>query len=202
MTKRTYETAFVRKFLKNVKVNDYFVKIDMFKVTNEKREGSYNITTTENNNFSYCEEVIVKRSKSATAFDCEQTFTKTELIELFANLSVNDVWSAEYQTFDKTKEWQKELAATIQSLPVDKAGEYIKKNFASFGKTSRAIIGHKINPNSDNNYYTVRDLAVHFDLLENRKSVQEAQNQSIRKIDVNSLQFLIFNGVKYVLKAK
>lgn len=199
--KRSYDEAFERRFLNNVEVDDFYVKIDMFKVIS-KNCFAYNILTTENDKFEYGANVITKRSKSATAFDREQSFTRTELIELFANISINDVWSAEYQTFDKSKEWQKELTTTIQGLSVDKAGEYIKKNFGSFGKINRTIIGHKINPDSDNNYYMVRDLAIHFDLLNEGKSVHEAHSQSIRKLDVNSFKFLIFNGVKYVLKSK
>lgn len=201
MTKRTYEDAFERRFLKNVEVDGFYVKIDMFKVVN-KSGTDYKIITTENNRFTYGENIIVQRAKSATAFDREQPFTKTELIELFANISINDVWSAEYQTFDKTKEWPKELADTIQSLSVEKAAGYIKKNFITFGKTNRRIIGHKITSNSDNNYYMVHDLNIYFDLLQGGKSVHEAQRQSIRNIDVNSLQFLIFNGIKYILKLK
>lgn len=205
MSKRTHEKAFERRYLNNVEVDNIYVKIDMYKVTSKNEDRcseSYNITTTENNEFSYNAEVIKKRSKSATSFDQEQTLTKTELIELFANISINDVWSAQYQTFDKTKEWQKELAETIQGLTVHKASDYKKKNFSSFGKVTRAIIGHKINPNSVNNYYMVRDLAIHFDLLAEGVDVDIAHKQSIRNLDVNSLQFLIFNGVKYVLKSK
>lgn len=187
--------------MQDVKVNEIFVKIDMFKVI-DRTEYGCSIITTEKNNFSYDDGVIKKRSKSATAFDQEQTFTKTELIELFACISINDVWSAQYQTFNKTAEWEKELAVTIQGLTVDQAAEYIKKNFGSFGKTSRTIVGHKINQSSGNNYYMVRDLAIHFDLLQEGKSIQEAEKRSIRNIDVNSLQYLIFNGVKYILKKK
>lgn len=202
MSKRTYEDAFERRFLNKVDKGDFYVKIDMFKVLNIKNRSteSYEIRTTENNEFSYGGNVIMQRSKSATAFNRVETFTKTELIELFACISINDVWSAEYLTFDKTKEWPINLTKTIQKLPVDDAVKYIKQNFGSFGKVSRSIIGHKVNPVSDNNYYTVRDLAVHFELLEGGKSVDIAHNQSIRKLDVNSIQFLIFNGVKYELK--
>lgn len=200
MSKRTYEKAFERKFLKEVKSDDFYVKIDMYKVNRKNYRDSYTITTTENNNFTYDSAVITKRSKSAKAFDREEVFTKTELIELFAILSPNDVWSAQYHTYDKTNEWQKKLAETIQSQTVAEASMYIKKNFGSFGKIDRMIVGHKISQNSNNNYYMVRDLKIHFDLLNDGKSVDEAHHQSIRNLDVNSLQFLIFNGVKYVLK--
>lgn len=97
---------------------------------------------------------------------------------------------------------QKKWVETIQGLTVDKADAYIKKNFGSFGKVNRTIVGHKIKPNSDNNLYMVRDLTIHFDLLKEGKDVDAAHSQSIRNLDINSLQFLIFNGVKYVLKSK
>lgn len=106
------------------------------------------------------------------------------------------MWSAQYQTYDKT-EWPTNLAETIHGMSVDKASTYIKNKFGSFGKINRTIIGHKVNPNSDNNYYMVRDLTIHFDLLKEGKSISAAHSQSIRNLDVNSLQFLIFNGVKY-----
>lgn len=204
MAKRTYEEAFERKFLNKVSLNDYYVKIDMFKVLRKEDRDDfktrYNIRTTENNNFLYDEEVIKKRSKSATSFDREKALTKTELMELFSNISVHDVWSAQYQVFDKSKEWQKELAEEIQSLTTEEASKYIKKNFKSFGKVERTIIAHKITINSKNNYYTVRDLEIHFNCLNEGKRVQEAENQSIRNLDVNTIQYLIFNSVKYVLK--
>lgn len=205
MSKRTYEKAFERKILNKVEVGDFCVEICMFKVDKEIKNGfndGYNVTTTENKPFKYGFGVIEKRSKSATAFNQEQQFTKTELIQLFADMSIHEVWSAQYQTFNKTNEWQRELARTIKGQKIDEASEYIKKNFASFGKVSRTIIGHKINPTSVNNYYMVRDLTIHFDLLQEGKSMQDAHSQSIRNLDVNSLQFLIFNGVKYILKSK
>lgn len=202
MSKRTYGEAFERKFLKEVKCGNFYVKIDMYKVNCRNDSGRYSITTTENNNFSYTSEVITKRSKSANAFDREEVYTKTELIELFAALSPNDVWSAQYQTYNKSNEWQKKLAETIQNQTVAEASTYIKQNFGSFGKIDRTIIGHKISQNSNNNYYMVRDLEIHFNLLNDDKSVDEAHRQSIRNLDVNTLQFLIFNGVKYILKSK
>lgn len=204
MLKRTYEKAFERKLLNKVEVGDFCVEICMFKVDKKIKKGltdGYSVITTENKPFFYGLGVIEKRSKSATAFNQEQQFTKTELIELFANMSIHDVWSAQYQTLNKTKEWQRELARTIKGQKINEASDYIKKNFASFGKVNRTIIGHKINPTSVNNYYIVRDLTIHFDLLQEGKSEQDAHSQSIRSLDVNSLQFLIFNGVKYILKS-
>lgn len=203
MAKRTHEEVFERKYLSKVKLNDYYVKIDMFKVLKEDEDSEYKtryyIQTTENNNFKYDENVIKRRAKSATFFDRVEPVTKTELMEIFSKLSIHDVWSAEYEILDKSKDWQKELAKIIQNQSADEASNYIKKNFKSFGKLARTIIGHKIETDSMNNYYTVRDLEVHFNLL-NDRFVSEAENQSIRKLDVNTIQYLIFNSVKYVLK--
>lgn len=201
MPKRVYKDAFKRKFLKNVKVDDIFVKLITYKVTSQNELTEiYSITTTENEEFKYYGYDIKTRSKSATAFDEEQTVTKNKLMNLFANISTNDVWSAEYQTFDKTKEWYKELAQTIQGLPADKAGDYIKKNSRSFGKVNRKIIGRKINIDSINNYYMVHDLAKHFEIIEEGCGSDFAMDHSIRNLDVNSIQYLIFNGVKYISK--
>lgn len=204
MAKRTCEKAFERKYLSKVKLNDYCVKIDMFKVLEENEDSEfvtrYNIQTTEKTNFKYGESVIKQRAKSATLFDGEEALTKTELIELFSKLSIHDVWSVEYEILDKSKDWQKELTKVIQNLSEDEASTYIKKNFKSFGKVNRKIIGHKIEIDSKNNYYKVCDLEIHFELLNEEKTVGEAEKQSIRNLDVNTIRYLIFNGVKYVLK--
>lgn len=200
MAKRTFNEAFKRRNLNKVDVGGFYVHIDLFKVLSKNTPDVNNIVNMENNEFEYDDNVIKKGAKSATEFDREQSLTKTELIELFAKLSINDVWSAEYKSLDKSNEWQNELASKIQSLPIDEASVYIKKNFGSFGKTNRSIVGNKINHTSDNNYYLIHDLEIYFDLLKEGKSVQEADKQSIRNLDVNSLQYLIFNGVKYILK--
>lgn len=204
MAKRTFEEAFERKYLSEVSLNDYYVKIDMFKVLKEDVNRDfvirYDIQTTEKNNFKYEEGVIKKRAKSATHFNREEALTKTELVELFSKLSVHDVWSVKYKILDKSKDWQNELAKIIQNLSTDEASIYIKKNFKSFGKVERTIIGHKIETNSKNNYYLARDLEIHFNLLNEGKTVQESKDQSIRNLDVNTIQYLIFNSVKYVLK--
>lgn len=192
MAKRSYEKAFERRLLNSVDQGGFYVKIDMFKVLNkidDTYKNHYDIRTAENNNFSYDENVIIKRSKSATSFNRVEKFTKTQFIELFARISINDVWSAQYETFDKSEEWQLDLASTIHGLPIPEASKYIKKNFKSFGKTNRSIIGHKINTDSVNNYYMVRDLEIHFDLLEEGVDVKIAEKKSIRNLDVNSLQY-------------
>lgn len=200
MTKRSHESAFERRFLKGVKEGGFYVKIDMFKVLKEESNKKYRILTTENNDFTYDKSIIIKRSKSATAYDEIQEFTKTQLIELFANISVNDVWSAEFEKYDESDKWHRDLCEIIQGLHNIEASKFIKENFKSFGKINRRIIGHKVNTTSDNNYYIVRDLEILFDMLEEGILVEIAQKRSIRNLDVNSIQYLIFNGVKYILK--
>lgn len=64
----------------------------------------------------------------------------------------------------------------------------------------RTIIGHKISTTSQNNYLLVRDLEEHFKQLEEENDVDKAEKKSISNLDVNTIQYLIFNGVKYVLK--
>lgn len=200
--KRSYEDAFEHRFLNKIKINYFYVKTDMFRVYGKNIANRYKIKTTDNNDFKYDDAVITKRSKSATEFDREEVFTKTELIELFAKISVNDVWSAMYKTYDKTNEWPNDIVEIIKGLTTVKASEYVKRNFMTFGKADRTIIGHKINHDSNNNYYMVRDLQIHFDLLDKGVNVKAAYRQSIRSLDVNTIQYLIFNGVKYILKSK
>lgn len=132
MAKRTHDKAFERKILHKVPLNDYYVKIDMFKVlcpTNPQKDftNGFNIKTTENNNFYYGENIIMKRSKSATQFDVEETLTKTDLINLFSKISEHEVWSAQYETFDKSTDWPKKLVAEIQQMAKEEATAYIKK---------------------------------------------------------------------------
>lgn len=111
MSRRSYKKAFERRILNKVEVDDFYVEINMYKVQAKRPSyrTEYDIITTENNGFIYGSDVITKQSKSASAFNREEAFTKTELIELFSNISINDVWSAHYQTYDKTKEWSKKV---------------------------------------------------------------------------------------------
>lgn len=81
----------------------------------------------------------------------------------------------------------------------EEAVKYVKKDFTTFGKIKRQITGQKILLKSVNNYYTVRDLNIYFEDLD-KNGVEIASKNSIRTLDVNTLQSLIFNGVKYILK--
>ena len=85
-------------------------------------------------------------------------------------------------------------------MPKNDAVKYVKENFTTFGKITRELAGQKILPTSDNNYYTVRDLKIYFEELDKECGAEMAARNSIRKLDVNTLQSLIFNSVKYVLK--
>lgn len=62
------------------------------------------------------------------------------------------------------------------------------------------MVGQKISLKSDNNYYMVRDLNIYFDELSKSNDIDTAVRNSIRKLDINTLQSLIFNNVKYILK--
>lgn len=78
--------------------------------------------------------------------------------------------------------------------------DYVRKDIKKFGKTLRLLKGQKLSVSSDNNYYLVRDLEIYFDELEKSPNITEAAKKSIRNLDVNTIQSLIFNGVKYILK--
>lgn len=74
MPKRSYSEAFERRFLNKVDIDDFYVKIDMYKVINKcPYSDKYEIRTTENNNFTYSGGVIMNRSKSATVFNREDS---------------------------------------------------------------------------------------------------------------------------------
>lgn len=202
-TKRLHAEAFERKKLQSVKIQDFYVEHTVYKVL--KREKSsitspmYDIQTAENSKFSYGKSIILETATSATAYTSEKKATKTELIELFSNLSLNDIWFAIYYTHDKDSGWQEKMIEKIQSMNKDNAMEFVKNEFKTFGKTKRELVGQKINLKSDNNYYIVRDLNIHFDELL-ISGPMTAAKKSIRNLDVNTLQCLIFNGVKYLLK--
>lgn len=203
--KRMYEEAFERRKLTCVKVGDFYADHTIFKVLEDTNQScypglDYPIRTTEKLEFSYGHSCIVGTATSATTYTSEKKATKTELIELFSNLSLNDIWCATFYTLDKDSGWQEEIVEKIQSMDKDSALKFVKSDFTTFGKTTRELIGQKIQLKSDNNYYTVRDLSIHFDGLAKGKSPTEAAKKSIRKLDVNTLQCLIFNSVKYLLK--
>lgn len=138
---------------------------------------------------------------SATSYTKVKEATKSELIELFSKLSMNDVWFATYFTQDKNKKWYEEMVSKIQSLNKEDAVQYVKKDITTMGKTMRKLTGQKLLLQSDNNYYTVRDLDVYFDEMEKNNPTMAAK-RSIRMLDVNTLQSLIFNNIKYLLKIK
>lgn len=198
--KRSYEEVFKRKPLHCVKVDDFYVEHTVYKVNRRLGESdSFSIKTAGNSLFSYGESVIKETSTSATIYTTEKKATKTELIELFSNLSLNDIWFATFLKYDNERSWQDELVTKIQSMGKDDAVKYVKKDFSTFGKSLRELAGQKITLKSDNNYYIVRDLNIYFDELKTN-GLEAAAKKSIRKLDVNTLQSLIFNNVKYILK--
>lgn len=198
--KRLHEEAFDYKKLKCVQVGDFYVEHTVYKVLKQcEKSDSYIVKTMQNSKFEYDESVIKETATSATSYISEKKATKSELIELFGRLSMNDIWFASYFTHDKNKNWQEELVMKIQSLNKDDALQYIQKDFKILGKTVREIAGQKIFSQSDNNYYTVRDLHIYFEELKTNEP-ETAAKKSIRMLDVNTLQSLTFNNVKYLLK--
>lgn len=201
--KRSFEGAFKRKPLHYVKVDDFYVEHTVYKVIkpnpNDEKNSYFDVKTAENSNFQYGESIIKETAISATSYTTEKKATKTQLIELFSNLSINDIWFVTFFKQDKDKNWQDELVSKIQSMNKDDAVKFMKKDFTTFGKLLRELAGQKIALKSSNNYYMVRDLNIYFDELQ-KNGLETAAKNSIRRLDVNTLQSLIFNNVKYVLK--
>lgn len=198
--KRSYDDAFKRRPLQLVQTGDFCVEHTVYKVVKPADTADYfKIKTAQNKIFEYGTSVIKGTATSGTLFNRTKKATKTMLIELFGNLSVSDIWFAEFFKLEKEKKWQEEVVGKIQTMNKEDAVKYMKNNFTTFGKTKRRITGQKIDLKTDNNYYTVRDLNIYFDELDTN-GVELAAKNSIRKLDVNTLQSLIFNGVKYVLK--
>lgn len=198
-SKGSFEEAFIRKNLKRIHVGDYYIEHTVYKI--EKQNGSlFDIKTAQNSDYTYGEKIIKETALSASIFDHEKKVTKTNMITLFAGLSKNDIWSAVFYKRETDKNWQEKLVDDIKGMQKDAAVKYVKKNFESIGKAMRELKGQKISMVSDNNYYMVRDLNIYFDELEKSSSTVTAEEKSIRKLDVNSLHSLIFNGVKYMLK--
>lgn len=197
--KRTYEDAFIHRPLQTVKIGDFYVEHTVYKVIKENNPEAFHIKTLQKSNFDYGEDVIKETATSATLYTALKKVTKTLLIELFSDLSLNDIWHASFFKENKDTDWQNDLVTKIQSIEKNYALKYVKKNFTTFGKTTRELTGQKIVLKSDNNYYVVRDLNIYFDELD-ANGLELAAKNSIRNLDVNTLQSLIFNSVKYVLK--
>lgn len=198
--KRSYEEAFIRKTLDRVQLNDYYVEHTVYKVQTLCKDKYFDITTAQNSKFSYHEDTIKQTSASATMYKAEEKVTKTELIKLFRDLSNYDIWSAMYYKQDPNNKWQDDLVIKIQAMEKADAVKYVSKDFKTFGKIVRELTGQKLLEASDNNYYMVRDLNIYFDELAKEGNSEIAAKNSIRKLDVNTLQSLIFNNVKFVLK--
>lgn len=198
--KRLYEEAFDRKRLDSVQVGDFCVEHTVYKVLKRNNiTNAFEIKTSQKSKFQYDECVIKETATSATIYTSEKKATKTELIELFSKLSINDIWFATYLTHEKNQNWPEEIVTKIQSMKKEEAMQYVKKGFTTFGKMARELTGQKIYLQSDNNYYMVRDLNIYFEELKTNEP-EVAERKSIRTLDVNTLQSLIFNNVKYVLK--
>lgn len=200
--KRSYGDAFKRQPLHHVQEDGFYVEHTVYKVIGPcegNNSGYFKIKTSQNSNFEYGESVIKETATSATQYSSVKKVTKTLLIELFSDISINDVWFATFFTQDKNEKWQDELVTKIQSMEKDAAVKYVKIDFATLGKSIRELAGRKIAMKSDNNYYLVCDLNICFEELKTNDPETAAKN-STRKLDVNTLQSLIFNNVKYVLK--
>ena len=201
--KRSYGDAFKRQPLHHVQEDGFYVEHTVYKVIGPcggaNNGGFFKIRTSQNSYIEYGESVIKETATSATQYSCVKRVTKTLLIELFSDISINDIWYATFFTQDKNTNWQDEMVAKIQSSEKDAAVKYVKKDFATFGKSTRELAGRKIAMKSDNNYYLVCDLNLYFEELKTNDPETAAKN-STRTLDVNTLQSLIFNNVKYVLK--
>lgn len=200
--KRLYDKAFEQRNLNGIQEGDFHVENSVYKVLkrNDKSKDYFVVKSAQNSTFDYGEGIIRETSTSATYFDNEEKITKTEMIKLFRNLSIHDIWFAVYFKQDTTNNWQEELVTKIKRMPKNDAIKYVKEDFTTFGKITRELAGQKILPTSDNNYYTVRDLKIFFEELDKGCGAETAAKNSIRKLDVNTLQSLIFNSVKYILK--
>lgn len=97
--KRSHEEAFKRKPLQIVKVGDFCVEHTVYKVTKQGFHKDFILKTSENSDFDYQENVIKKIASSATIFTTVKEATKTKLIELFGNLSMNNIWFATFLSF-------------------------------------------------------------------------------------------------------
>lgn len=199
--KRTFEEAFERKNLNSVKVGDFYAETTIYKVTGVNgKDNSYDVITTSNSKFQYGEKTITDTATSATIFETEMQVTKTDLINLFSKISIHDVWLAVFYKNNTETNWQDELVTKVQGMEKNEAVKFVKKNFSTFGKITRELTGKKLIMSSENNYYTVQDLNLYFDELQKKGNSTQAEKNSIRKLDVNTIQSLIFNGVKYNLK--
>lgn len=197
--KRSFEKAFERKRLDQVTIGDFCIENTVFKVLSGVN-GFFDIKTSRNSKFNYGISVIKETSTSATIFSEEEQVTKTHLIQLFSTISINHIWTAEFYKYDTDKSWSEKLVTKIQQMEKGVAIDYVKRDISKFGKISRALKGQKLSVSSDNNYYHVRDLEIYFEELEKSSNIANAAKKSIRNLDVNTIQSLIFNGVKYTLK--
>lgn len=200
--KRTYEKAFVQKKLNTVKVGDFYSETTIYKVVNEmtSNKNNFNVITTANSKFQYGSKTITDVARSASIYESEMHLTKTDLIKLFSVISTHDVWSAVFYKLETETNWHDDLVTKIQSMEKKDAVKFMKMEFKTLGKTKRELTGNKLCMSSDNNYYTVRDLNLFFNELEKTGNSSQAEKISIRNLDVNTIQTIIFNGVKYTLK--
>ena len=143
--KRLYDEAFVRRNLNGIQEGDFHVENAVYKILkrSDKSKGLFVVKSAQNSSFEYAEDVIRETSTSATYYDKEEKITKTEMIKLFRNLSIHDIWFAVYFKQDTTNNWQEELVTRIKRMPKNDAVKYVKENFTTFGKITRELAGQK-----------------------------------------------------------
>lgn len=198
-SKRTYEDAFKQKTLQDFEIGDFYVEHTVFKVLGQIVPESLQIQTLQNVTFDYGVDVFKERSTSATMYTQEKKITKVQLIELFSDLSMNDIWHVTFFEQNNDTEWQNKLVTKIQTLEKNDALKYVKKNFATMCNTMKELSGQKLALKSDNKCFKVRDLNIYFNEL-NANGPELASKKSTRNLNEDSMQSLVFNGVKYILK--
>lgn len=67
-------------------------------------------------------------------------------------------------------------------------------------KVEKEIFGETLNLKLNADYYTIRDLNIYRKELQTECKLEDAREKSIRKLNVNSIQYLIIYGIKYTLK--
>lgn len=200
--KRKLDDAFITSDIENIVENTYCVNHTIYKILrkSDHRDDGFLILTDRGKRYTYDTACIRHTSMSASEYKAEVKVTKTEMIDIFAAIPFNDVWTATFYKKNLDTDWAMNFVNEIRKMDVEKAVAFTRSNIDNINKIERVMTGKKNNITSKNNMYSVRDVILYFDELSKTNDVKSAEKCSIRNIDVNSIIVLIYNNIKYVKK--
>lgn len=169
--------------MQEIKKGDYVSRISYMKI--EENLGRYQKVSNETGfTWDISNDVLKEECISASEFSEEIKVSRTELIEKFNNVGAT-VFTV---NFDKSPSPEDYLAATRGKGNIILSFDDMKKQFKKIKGENRTLVGYMIKVENGFGRSNVIDLEIPHD------------QHRIRQVDHRSLNWLIVNGIKYIVK--